>query len=84
MDESKKILSAFCRLTGAKIERKITLEKLRKNTSKWSESGELRFFNLPRRRTLQECDARESYYDNFVHPTEFSAQELEDIGDLDV
>lgn len=78
------VLKAFCSLTGAKIERKITLASLRKDTSKWSEVGELRIFNLPTRVTLKKCDASTCYYDNFVDPSEFSSQELEHIGDLDV
>lgn len=84
--KSKKLnlLKAFCSLTGAKTEKKITLATLRKDTSKWSQVGELRIFNLPKRPTIKECDARTSYYNNFVDPKEFSAQELENIGDLDI
>jgi hypothetical protein len=57
---------------------------VRKNTSSWSQEGELTIFNLPKRVNVEPSDAIICSYNNFVDPKEFTAKEVEDIGNLDI
>jgi hypothetical protein len=79
------LFKAFCKLTGARpiSTKKITLSTIRKDTSLWSQDGELTQFNLPLR-PKEELDAMTTCYDQYVDPAKLTSEELQAIGDLDI